>query len=110
MAKSHVLKTSALVLCILQAGSPPDVWLQLLKCCVEEPDCQLSTLCSLGQQLVEQRAEHSAVTDRQQQEIAGLQEQLSAQQEAAAEQIAGLQEQLQRLQGAAQPLLLSHKQ
>jgi chromosome segregation ATPase len=100
---------------MLQDDSDP-VWLQLLKRCAEDPECQLTILCSLAQLLAEQRAEHSAATGRQQQQIADLRQQLSAQQQEAAkqtaglqEQVAGLQGQLQRLHVAVQQVLASHQ-
>lgn len=93
---------------MLQDDSDP-VWLQLLKRCAEDPECQLTILCSLAQLLAEQRAE-------QQQQIADLRQQLSAQQQETAkqtaglqEQVAGLQGQLQRLHVAVQQVLASHQ-
>lgn len=44
------------MLCALQAGSPPDVWLKLLEQCAAEPSCQPTVLCSLARQLAEQQA------------------------------------------------------
>jgi hypothetical protein len=66
--------------CMLQKGSGPDVWLQLLELCAAEPACQPTALRSLAQQLV-----------AQQQQIAGLQGQLNGMQSL-------LQELLQRQQ------------
>ena len=40
---------------VLQAGSPPDVWLQLLERCAAEPGCQPMVLRNLAHQLAEQR-------------------------------------------------------
>jgi hypothetical protein len=85
---------------MLQDGSAPDVWLQLLERCAAEPDCQPAALRGLGQQLAEQRA----LTTTLQQRVCA-QEQLSAQQQTAAEQVAGLQGQLQELHAAVQQLL-----
>jgi hypothetical protein len=72
------------------------VWLQLLMRCAAEPSCNGAALRSLAQHFIEQRA----LTANQQQQIAGLQEQLSAQQQLAAlqgAQIAALQAQLQQV-------------
>ena len=82
------------MVCLLQAEPALDVWLQLLERCAAEPGCHPTALRSLAQQLAEQRA----LTAQQQQQVAGLQEQLSAQQLTAAEQIAGLQQQVAGLQ------------
>jgi hypothetical protein len=51
--------TCCIVPHMLQDGSAPDVWLQLLERCAAEPDCQpqaSTALRSLAQQLAEQRA------------------------------------------------------
>jgi hypothetical protein len=102
---------------VLQTDDDGPVWLQLLECCVAEPDCQPAALCSLATALAEQRvltlqqqqrlAEQEAADRQQQQQIAHLHEQheqkeqqLSAQQQVAAEQsarIAALEGQLQQL-------------
>jgi small-conductance mechanosensitive channel len=90
---------------MLQDGPSPDVWLQLLERLVAVDECQPIAMRSVAQQLAEQRA----LTGCQQRKIAGLQEQLSAQQQTAAEQIAGLQGQLQELRATLQQLLPSHR-
>jgi small-conductance mechanosensitive channel len=86
---------------MLQDGPSPDVWLQLLERLAAVAECQPVAMCSLAQQLAEQRA----LTDRQQQQIADLQEQVSAQQQDAAEHIASLQGQLQELRATVQQLM-----
>ena len=74
----------------MQAGSPPDVWLQLLERCVAaDRGCQATALRSLAQQLTEQRA----LSARQQQQLAA-QQQVAVEQEA---QIVALKGQLQQL-------------
>jgi chromosome segregation ATPase len=86
---------------LLQAVSAPDVWLQLLGHCVADPDDQPTALRSVVQLLAEQRALGAS----QQQQIADLRAQLSAQQQAASEQLAGLQERFSAQQrGAAEHL------
>lgn len=82
---------------LLQAISAPDVWLQLLEHCAADPDDQPTALCSVVQLVAEQRA----LCARQQQQIADLRAQLSAQQHAAAEQLAGLQDRLSAQQQVA---------
>jgi hypothetical protein len=68
-----VVWTPSLSIRLEQAGSRPAVWLQLLeKCCAEDPGCQPVAICSLAQQLAEQRA----LTAQQQQVIAVLQRQV----------------------------------
>jgi hypothetical protein len=126
---------------VLQEGDASDVWLQLLERCAAEPDCQPTALRSLAQQLAEQRAltaQHGHQLPIQQkkllaqeQQIAGLQEQLSAQQLSEErtlttqlqqqvsdqqqrmleqeQQIAGLQGRLQELHAAVQQLMLSQQ-
>ena len=77
--------------CAAQAGSPPDVWLQLLeRCAATDPGCQPAALRSLAQQLAEQRALTAG-------QIAGLQAQLSCEQQRA--------EALQQQHVAAQQLI-----
>ena len=125
----------------LQEGSASDVWLQLLERCAAEAECQPTAVRSLAQQLAEQKAltarhEHQLSTQQQQllvqeQQIADLQEQLSAQQLAEQrtlttqlqqqvsdqqqgmleqeQQIAGLQGRLQELHAAVQQLMLSQQ-
>jgi hypothetical protein len=119
---------------MLQDGSAPDVWLQLLEHCAADPYCQPTAMCHLGRRLAKQMA----LTARQQQQIAVLQEQLSAQplseqgalttqlqqqvsdqqQRLSAQgqmigvqqqQIAGLQGQLQELHATMQQLLPRHQ-
>jgi uncharacterized coiled-coil protein SlyX len=70
-----------MLLCaVLQEGSSPDVWLQLLERYIAiyaaDPAWQCTTLRSLAQQLGEQRS----VIAHQQQQIASLQQQVSDQQ------------------------------
>ena len=101
----------------MQAGSAPDVWLQLLERCAAEPGCQPAALRSLAQQLAEhrvltaQQAQLCGVQQRQisslLQQIGGLQWCVNAQQQqgylqqqqlsAQQQQIAGLQEQLREV-------------
>lgn len=82
--------------CVAQEVAGPAVWLQLLERCVAEHNCQPTALCSLAQQLADQRV----LTVQQQQQISDQQQQLSAQQQ----QILDQQQQLlaQQQQGAAQ--------
>jgi predicted transcriptional regulator len=120
------------LLFVLQDGSPPDVWLQLLERCAKDPTCQPKTVRILAQQLAEQRsltvqlqdrlaAQEQLVSDQQQQMSdqkqrvltqeqlnAEQQQQVAAQQQQIAvqqQQIAGLQGQLQELHAAVQQLL-----
>jgi hypothetical protein len=113
-----------LLLRVLQAGTAPDVWLQLLERCAADSVCQTTVLRSLAQQLAEQRAltqaqqqqvwVHEQHIVQQHQQISGLQwhvstqqqhtmvlhQQLVAQQQVAAQQaaqIADLQQQLQQV-------------
>jgi hypothetical protein len=62
---------------ILQGGKTLDVWLQLLQRCAAEAGDQHTALAILAQQLGEQWA----LTARQEKQIAGLQQQVSDQQE-----------------------------
>jgi hypothetical protein len=114
---------------VLQDGSVPTVWLQLLERCVAEPDCHPTALHSLAQQLAEQRAvsallqqqllaqqqvshylsvqsaqqlaEQRALNAHQQQQIGGLHMMLLSHQQVAAEQGA----RIAALEGALQQLL-----
>jgi hypothetical protein len=113
-----------LFLHVLQAGSSPDVWLQLLEQCAADGNCQPTVMRSLARQLAEQRAltlteqqrvcAHQQHIAHQHQQIASLQwqvstqhqhtmvlqQQLAAQQQFAAQQaaqIAALQQQLQQV-------------
>jgi flagellar capping protein FliD len=81
---------------LLLQDSPPGVWLQLLMRCAAEPSCP-TALRSLAEQLTEQMS----LTAQQQQQIADLREQLSAQQQSAAEQLTCLQQQLSAQQRVA---------
>jgi hypothetical protein len=90
-------------LSLLQAGSAPDVWLQLLEHCVADSDCQPTALCSLALQLAGQRSRTAQLeqqVSKQQQQIASLLQHAFVQQQDAAHQraqLAGMQEQLQLL-------------
>lgn len=114
--------------CVPQDESGP-VWVQLLERCYAERSCPPKIVCSLAQQLAEQRAlteVHQYQIQEQQRQLAVQrrenvqqalqlqlqQDQLSAQQHAAAEQgslVAELQGQLQVLQSQLQELLLQQK-
>jgi hypothetical protein len=106
--------TSALFICLLQADPAPDVCLQLLELCASDPDCQPTALRSMAQQLAEQQlltTQQRVLNAHQQQQIAGLQDQLSAQQRIVAEQgmqhrtlVASLESQLQELRAELQQL------
>jgi hypothetical protein len=77
------------LICLLQADPAPDVWLQLLELCASDPDCQPTALRSLARQLADQQlltTQQRVLNAQQQQQIAGLQDQLSAQQRVVAEQ------------------------
>ena len=66
----------------LQDDAAPDVWLQLLERCAAEPGWQPPAPRSLAQQLAQQ----GVLSAQQQQQIADLQDRLSAQQQQMAEQ------------------------
>lgn len=102
--------------CVLQDGSTPDVWLQLLEqCAAAEPGPAVRTLAV---QLTEQRAlamqQQQQLIDQQehnvaqQQRIASQERQVSALQQVAADQgalIVGLQGQLQEVRAEVRQLL-----
>ena len=103
-----------LVLCALQEGSSPDVWLQLLLRCLTDPDCKLAVVSKLAHVLtahksltLQQQQELSAQQQQllaQHQQLSAQQQQLSAQEQLIAaqqRQITGLQEQLSAQQQAA---------
>jgi hypothetical protein len=86
---------------VLQAGSAPDVWLQLLLRCAAEPGCASSVLRSLAHQLAEARttsaqqlAEQRALTAQQLAELRGLVSQQQQQVTAQQQMIAGQQQQI----------------
>jgi hypothetical protein len=91
----------------VQAG-PVAVWLQLLERCATNSDCQPTVVCSLAQQLVEQRA----LTVQQQQQLLDLQQQMSAQQQliAAQQQQLVTQQQIAAQQGRRIAALEQHLQ
>ena len=79
-----------ILFCVLQAGSAPDVWLQLLEECAGDPNCQPTVLRGLAQQLAEQRALTAQQQTAQQQEMSNAQQQLAEQAATTAQQLAEL--------------------
>jgi hypothetical protein len=86
---------------MLQDGSAPDVWLQLLERCAADPTCQPAALHSLAQQLSEQRA----LTGQHEQRLWIQERHMVAQHQ----QIGNLHWQLQELHAAVQQLLPAHR-
>lgn len=94
-------------MCVLQAGSPPDVWLQVLEECAADPNCQPIALRNAIATISQQQTETRALVKEQQEEVAGLKQQLASQRRSEAtlkrqfatlaEQFAGMQQQLQEL-------------
>lgn len=80
-----------------EAGSPPDVWLQLLELCSADEGCQPGLFRSLGQQLADQ----ASVIPEQQRQLSDQQQKLDAQQG----DIARLHTLLSALQGQVDILL-----
>jgi hypothetical protein len=86
-------------LCVLQDGSPPDVWLQLLEFCCADPAAQKQIVRSLAQQLAQQTSQTTqlqqqlaqqatslTVAAERQQRLAELEQCVSAQQQQLATQ------------------------
>lgn len=95
--------------CVLQDGSTPDVWLQLLEqCAAAEPGPAVRTLALQLTQQQQQLVDQQQQTAAQQEQIARQDRQLSAQQQVAADQgalIVGLQGQLQEVRAEVRQLL-----
>ena len=90
------------IVCVVQDGPDPDVWLQLLERCAAEPNCQPTALRSLAQQLLAQQQQITA----QCQKLA-VQQQVASKQDA---QIAVLRGQLRAVQAQLQELLQRQQQ
>lgn len=91
--------------CPLQDAGYPDVWLQLLKCCVTHADCQPTAICNLAQQLAEQRA-----SSREQQQHVALLRQHQDEQEQQTAQLRDLKQQVALLQVQQVQQVLAHQQ
>jgi len=80
------------VLLLLQAGQPPDVWLQLLERCAEDKACMPSIIQGYPQQqqdvtdLQQQLTLTQQDNARLQQQVTYLQQQLASRQQAQAQQ------------------------
>lgn len=88
---------------MLQAGGPPDVWVQLLERCCADPAAHKAATRSIAQQLAQQATVLTIAADREQ-HIAELEERVSVQQHVLSQQ----QGEIQQLQGqlAAQAQLV----
>lgn len=82
---------------MLQDSPLPDVWLQLLALCAQDPSCAPSALRGLARE----NAEQQRTISEQQQAVSKQQQQLAAQDA----RIAGLEGQLQEMQAQLQVLL-----
>jgi Skp family chaperone for outer membrane proteins len=103
--------------CVVQAGSPPDVWQQLLRDCAEELACAPAVTGSILQQLTQLRREHQQELAAARAEAAAAAAKAAAEAAAAAAKAAAataeaaeLRGQLQALQGQMQEVRTALKQ
>jgi septal ring factor EnvC (AmiA/AmiB activator) len=99
-----VLTLCLLVLHMLQEGSPPDVWLQLLLRCMTDPICQLAVEGKIAHELTA----HKSLTLQQQQQLSTQQQLLPTQQQQLSAQLQQLSAHEQQL--SAQEELVAAQQ